>query len=373
MSIGNPYKCRNRLPADSDMFFGRKREMARMMDMLSSKQPQNISLVGERRIGKSSLAFQVFHKIKEKGDTLAIYLDCDSLPKECNCDNDFYKLVNDSLMEELDRDTGMKERVGISEKVLFTGYREFRRFVGGVSQKGLRVVFFFDEFEHLPDKGFADNSFFSNLRSIADTPDFSLAFVTISKTEIKELTHKAIQSSSFYNIFETMTIGLLDHKSIVQLRKKGFQAEKFKLLGEEMKRINYYSGDFAFFNQLVCAFLWDAKHYEETPEWDDLEVKLLPYYDTLWQGRSRNEQVLLKKLKKDNKSSDFELKALKVRGLLTRVGNLYYPFSDFFGRLMDERFEIRKKDISQKEIFKTAKEVLDVLSSAKDLIPGKGD
>jgi hypothetical protein len=370
---GNPYKWRNRLPADSDMFVGRTREMEQIMDRLSGTQPQCISLVGERRIGKSSLAFRMFHKIKETGNTLAIYLDCDSLPKACETENDFYRLLDDSFKEELDREPGMKKRLGITAEMPFTGNRDFRRFVGAVSREGTRVAIFLDEFEHLPGKGFADNTFFSNLRSTADTPDYSLAFVTISKTEIKELTHRAIQSSSFYNIFETMIIGLADHNSIAQLRGRGFQTGKFKLTGEEKKKIDYYAGDFPFFNQVVCAFLWEAKHREETPGWDDLEVKLLPYYETLWQGRSRSEQVLLKKLKKDNNGGDIELKALKMRGLLTRVENLYYPFSGFFGRLLEERFEVRKKDISEKEILKTTKEVLEILGSAKDLIKGKGD
>ncbi|MGD2088351.1 MAG: ATP-binding protein [Candidatus Aminicenantes bacterium] len=370
---GNPYKWRNRLPAGSDMFFGRTREMEQIMDMLSSSQPQCVSLVGERRIGKSSLAFRLYRQIKEKQDTLAIYLDCDSLPQKCESENDFYRLLNDAFQQELDRDAGMKEQAGITGEALFTGYREFRRFVDGVSQKGIRPAIFLDEFEHLPDQGFADNRFFSNLRSIADTPDFFLAFVTISKTGIKELTHRAIQSSSFYNIFETAFIGLLDPGSIAKLRDKGFQEEKFKLTGEEKKKIGYYAGDFAFFNQVVCTFLWDAKHHGETPDWDDLEVKLLPYYETLWQGRTRGEQVLLKKLIKDNKSGDFDLKALKVRGLLTREENRYYPFSGFFARLMAERFQVRKKDISREGILKTTKEVLEVLNSAKDLIPGQGD
>jgi hypothetical protein len=217
------------------------------------------------------------------------------------------------------------------------------------------VVIFLDEFEHLPKKKFADNSFFSNLRALADNPEYLLAFVTISKTALKELTHKAIQSSCFYNIFDTVMVGLLDHKSIVQLRKKGFQAEKFKLSGEEMKKIGFYAGDFAFFNQVVCAFLWDAKHYEETPDWDDLEFKLLEYYDTLWADRSRNEQALLKKLKKESEVPGFEIKELKLRGLVTKSEKYYYPFSEFFGRLMVERFKkesmISKENIKEKSKF----------------------
>lgn len=362
MSTGNPYKWRNRLPVDSDMFFGRKREIERIMDMLSGKRPQGVSIVGERRIGKSSMAYRVFHNLKEKDDTLAIYMDCNELPKSCDSDNEFYKLVN----------YGFKKAGGISEEVVFSDYREFRDFVGRVSKENMKVVIFLDEFEHLPKKKFADNSFFSNLRALADNPEYLLAFVTISKTELKELTHKAIQSSCFYNIFDTIMVGLLDHDSIKGLRTKGFQAEKFKLAVEEKKKISYYAGDFAFFNQLVCAFLWDTKHYEETPEWDDLEVKLLPYYDTLWQGRSRHEQKLLEKLKKENKSSDFDMKGLKVRGLLMRAGNLYYPFSDFFGHLMEERFKVEKK-ISGEKIVKHIEKGLDLAEKSKKLITRKGD
>jgi eukaryotic-like serine/threonine-protein kinase len=363
MSTGNLYKSRNRLPANSEMYFGRTQEMEHLIDMISANRPQSVSIVGERRIGKSSLAYRVCHKIKKKNNTIAIYLDCDELPKTCKADADFYKLLND----------GFKKAKGVSEAVDFSDYRGLKTFVGRVSKKNMKVVIFLDEFEHLPEMTFADNSFFSNLRALADNPDYSLAFVTISKTDIKELTHihKAIQSSCFYNIFETRFIGLLDHDSINQLRRKGFNAERFALSEAEMKKIQYYAGNFAFFNQVACAFLWDTKHYEKTPDWDDLEYELLKYYETLWDGRSREEQTLLKKLKKENESNDFGLKGLKLRGLLTRGGNLYYPFSDFFGELIDEQLEVKKKDISEKGILKTTKELLDLLGSAKKLIPGK--
>ena len=344
MSVENPYKWRSRMPHDSDMFFGRKREIERLMDMLSGKTPQNVSIVGERRIGKSSLANRVFHQLMQTGDTLPIYLDCDGLTKTCDSDNQFFQLLSQRFAEILDREPGLnlKEQLGPGPE--FSDYRGFRAFIAAVSSRDMKLVIFLDEFEHLPDKIFADNSFFSNLRALADKPDYSLAFVTISKSEIKDLTHthKAIKSSRFYNIFETVKIGLLDHDSIKELRQKGFEQSGFVLSGEEREKISYYAGDFAFFNHVVCAFLWDAKHYNETPEWDDLEVKLLPYYKTLW-DRPREEQVLLNKLKKENENDDFGLKELKVRGLVKKAGNLYYPFSDFFGSLIEKRLKVKNK------------------------------
>ncbi|MCP4154485.1 MAG: tetratricopeptide repeat protein, partial [bacterium] len=370
----NPYKWRNRLPAESKMFFGRQREMRRLWDLLEGESPQHISIVGERRIGKSSLAYRLFHELKKETAALAIYLDCHQLPKtgeSGDTQETFYRRLSRSFKEALATNNTVSETLG-KETGEFGNYREFRRFVGAVSGNNIKLVMFLDEFEHLPKKGFADNSFFSNLRALGDAPDFSLAFVTLSKRKLKELTHQSIQTSGFYNIFETVIIGLLDHESIKQMRESGVMDKGFSLDAEERKKISYYAGDFAFLNMLVCYFLWEKKHFNETPDWDDLEDKLLQYYETLW-DRSRDEQVLLKCLKKENDSGDFALKEMKMRGLLTKAGKMYFPFCDFFGRLIEETLEVRKKDISEKEILKTTKEVLDVLTTAKGLLPGEGN
>jgi hypothetical protein len=116
-----------------------------------------------------------------------------------------------------------------------------------------------DEFEHLPEKSFADETFFSNLRSAANHPDNLLSFVTISRTGLKELTQCSIRTSGFWNIFEPEIIGLLDTKSIEQLRENKFVEKDFSISREEIERMAYYAGDFPFFNQVVCSWVWDAK------------------------------------------------------------------------------------------------------------------
>ncbi|MGD2085332.1 MAG: ATP-binding protein [Candidatus Aminicenantes bacterium] len=64
MVLTNPYRMRKMIPIESDMFFGRENEMRRIEAMLSGEVPQCVSIIGERRIGKSSLAFRVFHRMK---------------------------------------------------------------------------------------------------------------------------------------------------------------------------------------------------------------------------------------------------------------------------------------------------------------------
>jgi hypothetical protein len=143
---------------------------------------------------------------------------------------------------------------------------------------------------------FADDTFFSNLRAIANDPANRLAFVSLSKTNLKELTHRSIQSSGFWNIFQEKALGLLDAESIAALRRSGFEQASISLTKEEVEKIHYYAGDFPFFNQVVCSFLWEAKINGDEPVWDDVEVELLPFYEKLWEDRTREEQKLLKNL-----------------------------------------------------------------------------
>ena len=83
MELTNPYHMRGMIPIESDMFFGRKNEMRRIEMMLSGEVPQCVSIIGERRIGKSSLAFRLFHRMRSDDNTLAVFLDCDQLSRHC--------------------------------------------------------------------------------------------------------------------------------------------------------------------------------------------------------------------------------------------------------------------------------------------------
>ena len=54
----NPYLNRVMIQ-DPKQFYGRRREMSRIFARIGVDRPQSISVVGERRIGKSSLLYQV--------------------------------------------------------------------------------------------------------------------------------------------------------------------------------------------------------------------------------------------------------------------------------------------------------------------------
>lgn len=373
MAITNPYKMRGMLPIESDMFFGREREMRRMEDMLTGDSPQCVSIIGERRIGKSSLAFRVFHKMKGLKDTIAVYLDCDGLSERCKTKDQFFQLLNRLFLETPGNGPKLKNLSMGVEEDLFDTYSSFKAFLKRADGKKIKTVIFFDEFEHLPDKTFKDDTFYSNLRAVANNPNNRSAFVTISKIRLKDLAHQSIQSSGFWNIFKTETVGLLDHPSIERLRKYGFENAKLSLSEEELERIHYYAGDFPFFNQVVCGFIRDSKSYDDEPDWDKLEVEIFPFHETLWEDRTKEEQRLLKRLKNMDFKEDFSLKEMQTRGLIEKEDGLYIPFSDYFSRLINKKFKMRRNKITLKRIIHYIKEAMGIVKSGKEIVTGKGD
>jgi|GEM_PF-1642756 len=387
MAEKNPYFLRVKIPIESDMFFGRERDMRRIGYLLCGETPQCVSIIGERRIGKSSLANRVFHRLCTASGsagaypTRAVYLDCDGIPQDCLSKNDFFQWLNQKFLAAaaevpLHHPDGRVPTVkpAKTHKNLFADYPSFKAFIADSGRKGIKTVIFLDEFEHLPfdekkkTHPFADDTFFSNLRAMANDPLHRLAFVSLSKTNLKELTHRSIQSSGFWNIFQEKPLGLLDAESIAALRRVGFAREGFSLTAGEIGKIHYYAGDFPFLNQVVCGFLWDARRGKEEPDWDGLEVELLPFYEKLWEDRSRDEQKLLKNLKG---KEDMTLKVMKSRGIIIKEGKHCRPFSGFFSYLIEKEFERRKEKLAEKESIQNLKEGLDILKKGKDVVTGK--
>ena len=60
----NPYITGASLPPNSPLFFGRQRELHDILSVLRRPdKPSSVSILGERRIGKSSLLNQVFQAL----------------------------------------------------------------------------------------------------------------------------------------------------------------------------------------------------------------------------------------------------------------------------------------------------------------------
>ncbi len=369
----NPYILRGMIPLESDMFFGREKELKRITGILSGDNPQSVSIIGERRIGKSSLAMRVYGKLIECGDTLVIFLDCNGLAGKCDSSQAFFQAAARCFAQVPGKEPGLKKVLKGGKKGPFKDYDSFLDFLEGCAGGGVKTVIILDEFEHLPEMSFADDNFFSHLRSAANNPGHGLAFVTVSRRELRLLTHRAVVSSNFWNIFHNEPVGLLDRESILDLRRFGFARAGFSVTGAEEEKLGYYGGDFPFFNQCACDFLWEAKSNGEEPDWRMLEGKLFSFYQKLWQGRGREEQEVLRVLLEKNDCDRGEvLTDLLQRGVVTHEEGLYLPFCEHFGRLMETSFIEKSfppwwKRVTLRNILSHLKEALGIVKDAKAL------
>jgi hypothetical protein len=124
------------------------------------------------------------------------------------------------------------------------------------------------------------------------------------------------------------------------LRRFGFIKSNFQLAETEIEKILYYAGNFPFLNQLVCYMIWDSKIERKEIDWNRCEKKMLPYFEKLWEDRTEEEQKLLKNLKKNTTCNDSYLTNMESRGLLVKKDCTYFPFSDYFSRLIDDFFVV---------------------------------
>ena len=69
LNMANPYFNRSTI-RDPRYFYGRKKELQRIFSLIGSTTPQCVSIIGERRIGKSTLLYHI-----KESSTIQTYLN----------------------------------------------------------------------------------------------------------------------------------------------------------------------------------------------------------------------------------------------------------------------------------------------------------
>lgn len=186
----NPFTCRVRIQ-DPDMFWGRKAEirdvMTRLRKMLSS------SIVGERRIGKSSLLYYLYtrgNELLNDGSYRFVYLTMEDA-----ANRRLSKFLNQIL-----KVTGLPE---ISKEAeLLDALEDFADKIKDL--KEMKLVVLLDEFDKFSDlrKEFPPE-FFDQMRSLLQGGN--LAMVPASKKRLQSFGY-ANKISPFYNIFNRINL-----------------------------------------------------------------------------------------------------------------------------------------------------------------------
>ncbi|MFQ5632627.1 MAG: AAA family ATPase, partial [bacterium] len=144
----NPFLARNAID-DPERFFGRKMEIQQLYDNINSGgesgSPQCVSVVGERRIGKSSLLHYVAHPDirKEHVDSAlnCAFVQVDFSILGVNKEDITPKVFFQETLSSLEKELGLEFKVKPT-------YANFRSVVEELAEK-YRILILIDEFDLL--------------------------------------------------------------------------------------------------------------------------------------------------------------------------------------------------------------------------------
>jgi Cdc6-like AAA superfamily ATPase len=297
----NPFTYGNPISGPT-RFFGRKREVEQIVSRLRNDEFESTSIVGDRRIGKTSLLLHLadtdvrrLHGLDDPTYTF-VYVDLQIVDARVTPER-----LWRHLLEQLRRRSS-DDQVGeiISATVAAEGLDTFvlDEVFEALDDRRLHTVFLLDEFEHVTQNRNFGADFFYALRALAI--HHNLALVTSSRRELIDLCHSdQIRSSPFFNIFAQVSVRLFSRDEAERFITESLAGTGVEFGEEEIETIFDIAGYHPYFLQAACHFLFDAY----TRQVDEAERRRLlvarfgeeaePHLSDYWRNSDDSEKIVL--------------------------------------------------------------------------------
>lgn len=277
---------------DRSMFFGRREELQKIYNAIDKRQC--ISLVGTRKIGKSSLLKFLSSPDLQKrynfdlSDRIFILTDLREYADKTR--EDFFQAVSADLLAQ------SRSYVALQAPDAVDGQSRLKKLLQDIRNAGFRPVLLMDAFDKVTKNTHFDPNFFSFLRALAGVYDL-ISFITASIKPLYEVSHSDdVASSPFFNIFQTLRLGPLAREEAKELITVPAERTGHPFTPKEVEWLLARAGRHPFFLQVACRQLFEAKRGHE-PEEIDLEMvqeriyqELLPHFEATWKEDLNVEQ-----------------------------------------------------------------------------------
>lgn len=296
MTIDNPFFHRGAIRW-AEEFHGRESEIAQILGLL--RNGQSVSLIGPRRIGKSSLLLHLTRAAVrgpfnlDAPQTLFVMVDCQELggsPPE-----EVYEAFLTSLLDvavDAGLEVGEVERPG--------SYRSLDRVLHRLQQTRTAVVMLLDEFELLAANERLTPYFFARLRGL--TTKYGLAYLTASQRPLFAITaDEQILSSPFFNIFVTLPLGLFNTAEAIGLLNKRLSGTRIAFADTLCDYLLELVGPHPFFLHVAGYHAFQAlaqgtkleARTEMAPLDAAIEIEAESHLSYLWHNLTPEEQYCL--------------------------------------------------------------------------------
>lgn len=290
LHLANPFFHRGPI-RDAAYFFGRENESRQLISLLQTGQ--SVSIIGQRRIGKTSLLYHIQNESVLRlfglnpDEFTMVYLDCGALIS-LN-DTEIYRLILEEI-EDILHSKGQK----MAELPETVSYREFER---GLRRLQGRLVLILDEFELLSRNESLKGEFFTGLRALAMR--HAISYITASKQALLELTYADASSlsSPFFNIFATIHLSLFTDEQAQEILLSLCQKAALAFSDEMLAHLKLLGGGNPLFLQIAAYHAVESLFATGKIVPAELNRRflddVLPHMEYYWRSLSLAEQTAL--------------------------------------------------------------------------------
>jgi hypothetical protein len=315
----NPFFHRGPIRQPS-YFYDREEETARLLALL--RNLQNVAILGQRRIGKTSLLFhiaqpEIYKKVglSEKA-AIIVYVDGQEMGELNESETRSF------MARQIVNAVPSNKIPNICSPEI--SHHDFRNLVEQTTALGITVFLLLDEFEALAANPALTTRFFSSLRSLSN--QFNLVFVTASYRSLFDLTysHADTLSSPFFNTFAHFNLGLFTESAAIGLIKTLAENASIVLPSATIQCIVTLAGPHPFLLQMAayhaCEVL--AELGEEGVDekiWERrFEAEVTPHFEYYWNHLPEESQYILVALPFHSQEETSTLRFLREAALVRR-------------------------------------------------------
>lgn len=364
MKRENPFYHRRAIRKRED-FFGRKQELTTVFNRL--RNMESVSLIGERRVGKTSFLFHLADPVTqteyglEPNQYLLPYVNFQA--HMASNQSGFWHFILDDLVWRVGAAEAAVDRLRNQEDITPL---DIARLLRDLKRGGVTLIFLFDEFDSAAENPNFDLAFFNGLRSLANSYRYNVGYVIASQRSLQDLQfEEKILGSPFFNFFTPVFLGLFteeEAKEAITVPAEGSFSQHDVYLALR------YGGRHPFFQQLACLHLFDAyqtgRTGTEKEKQDYLEARLredvTSHFTYYWGHSGDSEKIALTMLalmERREAKGEFRaarlldpraLRSLERRSLVSIADESYRIFSPIFTDwILDEvRYSIDEKPIA---------------------------
>ena len=293
---------------------GRTAEVRWISDKLSSNMPQNCNIVGEPRIGKSSLLQHVYHEQLGLPVGLnGVYVMLRLVELSDYSPRSFWRFVYKRVVTALKIhgfvvDDELLQESDVDARDLFDSLDETLEEIIDSARLD-RIILLIDDFDVLVYQGIKSRDL-DWLRSLVTRYGQAMAFVISSTDSLVRLSERILQQeenpmvSPFANIFHNLQLGLMKKDEAIALCHAAAQSEQMSLLSDEaVDFLLNEAGRHPALLKIGAGYLFEAQRMSEPDEvYEDARSDFL--FDghvrwlcqNLFQRRTDEEKVALLEL-----------------------------------------------------------------------------